>query len=93
MTAQFLWTRQAGLCESPALTVSLQRDAPIQLDLSIEDNVAGFLGISLERHEDRCDPDETNGLIDRNLAVVNLEDSKVYSLPEYVDHICEEGCH
>ena len=74
---------------------SLQRDEPTKLSLNIEDDVAGFLGILLERQEDGSIEMKQTGLIDRILAVMNLEDSKEKSTPAEAKALGkdEDGAH
>jgi hypothetical protein len=60
---------------------SLQREEPTKLDLNIEDDVAGFLGILMEHQEDGSIELKQAGLIDRILAVMGLKDSEEKSTP------------
>jgi Reverse transcriptase (RNA-dependent DNA polymerase) len=64
-----------------AVIASLQQEEPTKLDLNIEDDVAGFLGILMECQEDGSIELKQAGLIDRILAIMGLEDSKEKSTP------------
>jgi hypothetical protein len=54
---------------------SLRRPEPTSFDLNIEDDVAGFLGILMQRHQDGSIELIQTGLIDRILKITGLADS------------------
>lgn len=64
-----------------AVIQSLQRPEPTKFDLTIEEDVAGFLGINLHRNEDGTIELLQTGLIDRILKVMGLEESRERSTP------------
>jgi hypothetical protein len=70
----------SSLLRTKPVIASLQREEPTKLDLSIEDDVAGFLGILMECQEDGS-IELKQSLIDCILAIMGLEDSKEKSTP------------
>jgi Reverse transcriptase (RNA-dependent DNA polymerase) len=58
-----------------AVIKSLRRPEPSSFDLNIEDDVAGFLGILMQKRDDGSIELLQTGLIDRVLKVMGLEDS------------------
>jgi hypothetical protein len=60
---------------------SLQRPEPTKFDLTIEDDVAGFLGILMHKREDGSIELQQTGLIDRILKVMGLTDARERSTP------------
>jgi hypothetical protein len=67
-----------------AVIESLRRPEPMKFDLNIEDNVAGFLGILMQKKEDSLIELIQTGLIDQILKVMGLDDSHVKSTPSDV---------
>jgi hypothetical protein len=63
---------------------SLRRPEPTKFDLNIEDDVAGFLGILMQKRENGTIELIQTGLIDRILKVMALEDSHEKSTPSDV---------
>jgi histone deacetylase 1/2 len=64
---------------------SLRRPEPTSFDLNIEDDVAGFLGILMNRSSDGSQIELTQtGLIDRVLKIMGLDDSHEKSTPAEV---------
>ena len=64
-----------------AVIESLRRPEPTTFDLNIENDVAGFLGILIEKQPDGSIELKQTGLIDRILKVMGLEDSSPKSTP------------
>jgi hypothetical protein len=60
---------------------SLQRPEPTKFDLTIEDDVAGFLGILMHKREDGSIELQQTGLIDRILKIMGLTDARERSTP------------
>jgi hypothetical protein len=60
---------------------SLRKPEPTPFELNIEDDVAGFLGILMNREENGSIELNQSGLIDRILRVMGLEDSHERSTP------------
>jgi hypothetical protein len=63
---------------------SLRRPEPSSFDLNIEDDVAGFLGILMQKRDDGSIELLQTGLIDRVLKVMGLEDSHDKSTPSEI---------
>jgi hypothetical protein len=68
-----------------AVIESLRRPEPTKFGLNIEDDVAGFLGILMQKKEDGSIELIQTGLIDRILKVMGLDDSHVKSTPSDVN--------
>ena len=59
----------------------LKKPNPKPFLLNVEDNVAGFLGILMEKQDDGSIELKQTGLIDRILKVMDLEDAKEKATP------------
>jgi hypothetical protein len=63
------------------LLESLKHNEPTKFDLSVEDDVAGFLGILIEKQDDGSIELKQTGLINHILKVMGLEDAKPKKIP------------